>query len=122
LTDANLSSTASFLDFATLTANHANTLYGASVRDVVVNAWHGVGIEIANVPTWQYNKTVLSTFTSPHSKNAWAYIQDVGWRLIQTLTPDGVTNMFEQLTEAQASNRKVHVYVDGSLIYIAYSV
>lgn len=122
LTDSNLTSTASFLDFATLTASHANTLYGSGVRDVVVKAWHDVGIEIANVPTWQYTKAVLSTFTSPHSMNAWAYTQDVGWRKVQPLTPDGVTGMFAQLTEAQASGRKVHVLVDGSLIYQAYSV
>ena len=76
-----------------------------------------------NVPatiTWQSNKSVLSTFTSPHSKNAWAYIQDIGWRKVQDLTPDGVTNMFALLVDAQAYNRKVTVYVDASLIYQAY--
>jgi M6 family metalloprotease-like protein len=76
-----------------------------------------------NVPatiTWQSNKSVLSTFTSPHSKNAWAYIQDVGWRKVEDLTPDGVTNMFALLVDAQAFNRKVTVYVDASLVYQAY--
>lgn len=120
LTGSGLSSTASFADFAKLTVDNANTLYGSSVRDVVIQAWSDVGI---GVVSWYYNKSVLSTFTSPHSMNAWAYIQDVGgWRKIQPLTPDGVTNMFDLLTEAQASNRKVHVYADGSLIYQAYSV
>lgn len=122
LTDSRLTTTASFLTFATLTADNANTLYGSSVRDVVVKAWHDVGIDIANVASWQYNKKVLSTFTSPHSMNAWAYIQDIGWRKIQTLTADGVTNMFALLADAQTSGRKVHIYVDGSLIYQAYSV
>lgn len=122
LTDSTLSTTASFLDFATLTATHANTLYGASARDVVVQAWHDVGIEIANVPTWYYNKSVVATFTSPHTMNAWGYIDGLGWRKIQPLTTDGVTNFFILLTEAQSSGRKVHVYADGSLIYIAYSV
>jgi M6 family metalloprotease-like protein len=70
--------------------------------------------------TWQSNKSVLSTFTSPHSKNAWAYIEDVGWRKVQDLTPDGVTNLFALLVDAQAFNRKVTVYVDASLIYQAY--
>ena len=72
--------------------------------------------------TWQSNKSVLSTFTSPHSKNAWAFMQDVGWRKVQDLTPDGVTNLFALLVDAQAFNRKVTVYVDGSLIYQAYAV
>jgi M6 family metalloprotease-like protein len=70
--------------------------------------------------TWQNSKSVLSTFTTPHSKNAWAYIQDVGWRKVQDLTPDGVTNTFTLLVDAQAYNRKVTVYVDASLIYQAY--
>lgn len=70
--------------------------------------------------TWQGSKAVLSTFTSPHSKNAWAYIQDVGWRKVDTLTADGVTNMFELLVAAQAFNKKVTVYVDASSIHQAY--
>lgn len=122
LLDSRLSSTAQFQDFANLTADNANTLSGASAKAAVVQAWQGVGINVAVVSSWQYNKAVLSTFTSPHSMNAWAYIQDNGWRKVQPLTPDGVSNMFTLLVEAQASNRKVHVYVDGSLIYQAYSV
>ena len=121
LLDSRLSSTAQFLDFANLTADNANKLYGASVRAAVAQAWHDVGIDVAAILSWQYNKVVNSTFASPHSMNAWAYIQDNGWRKVQTLTPDGDSNAFTLLVEAQASNRKVHVYVDGSLIYQAYS-
>jgi M6 family metalloprotease-like protein len=64
---------------------------------------------------WQGNKSVLSTFTSPHTKNAY-----VGWRKVDTLTADGVTNMFELLVAAQAFNRKVTVYVDAASIHQAY--
>lgn len=122
LTDSRITTSASFLSFATLTADNANTLYGNGARDVVVGAWHEVGIDIGNVAAWNYNKKVLSTFTSIHSMNAWAYIQDIGWRKIETLTTDGVSNEFALLTDAQTSGRKVHVYVDGSLIHQAYSV
>lgn len=121
LLDSRLSSTAQFQDFANLTADNADKLYGASVRTKVVQAWHDVGIDVASVLSWQNNKAVYSTFTSPHSMNAWAYIQDNGWRKVQPLTPDGASNMFALLVEAQASNSRVHVYVDGSLIYQAYS-
>jgi Zn-dependent metalloprotease len=122
LLDSRLSSTAQFQDFANLAADNADKLYGASVRAAVVQAWHDVGIDLAPVLSWQYNKAVMSTFTSPNSMNAWAYIQDNGWRKVQPLTPDGVANLFALLVEAQASNARVHVYVDGSLIYQAYSV
>lgn len=122
LLDSRLSSTAQFQDFANLTADNADKLHGATVRAAVAQAWHDVGIDVSVTLSWQYNKAVLSTYTSPHSMNAWAYIQDNGWRKVQPLTPDGVSNMFTLLAEAQASNARVHVYVDGSLIYQAYSV
>ena len=115
-----LSTTAQFQDFANLTVDNANRLYGSTVSNAVIQAWSGVGITVAPILAWKNNKSVLSTYTSPHSMSAWAYIQDVGWRKVQTLTPEGVTNMFTLLVDAQAFNKKVNVYVDGSLIYQAY--
>jgi Zn-dependent metalloprotease len=122
LLDSRTGTTAQFQDFANLTVDNANRLYGATASNAVVQAWAGVGITVAPVLTWQNNKSVLSAFTSAHSMNAWAYIQDVGWRKIQPLTTDGVTNMFTLLVDAHAFNKKVNVYVDGSLIYQAYCV
>jgi M6 family metalloprotease-like protein len=78
-----------------------------------------------NVPatiTWESDKLVLSTFTSPHSMNAWAFIQAVGWRKVDALTPDGVTNVFALLVDAQAYGKKVTVFVDASTIFQAYCV
>src|SRR5262245_8978168 len=72
--------------------------------------------------SWQSNKAVLSTFTSAHSMNAWAYIESLGWRKVQALTPDGVTNMFSVLIDAQAWGKRVTVYVDESSIYQAYGL
>ena len=121
LLDSRLTKTAQFLDFANLTVDNANALFGVAVRDKVVKAWHDVGIDVAPVLSWQYNKAVLSTFTSPHSVNAWAYIENNGWRKVQVLTPDGVHNMFTLLTETQSSNARVHVYLDAAFIYQAYA-
>ena len=121
LLDSRLTKTAQFLDFANLTVDNANSLFGTAVRDKVIKAWHDVGIDVAAVLSWQYNKAVLSTFTSPHSMNAWAYIQDNGWRKVQTLTPNGVHNMFTLLTESQSSSTRVHVYIDATMIYQAYA-
>jgi Zn-dependent metalloprotease len=50
LLDAKLSANAQFQDFATLTAEHAATLYGAGARTSVVQAWHAVGVEIGGSP------------------------------------------------------------------------
>jgi Zn-dependent metalloprotease len=121
LTASGLSATAQFAEFAKLTYDSANALYGSSVADVVAKAWQDVGIDLA-ITTWYTNRSVLSTFTSAHSMNAWAYIDGLGWRKVEPRTPDGVTNMFDLLTEVQASGRAATVYADGSLIYQAYSV
>ena len=122
LLDSRLSTTAQFQDFANLTVDNANTLYGSTVSNAIIQAWQQVGINVAAGVSWQSNKSVLSTYTSPHSMNAWANIQDNGWRKVQALTPDGVTNCFALLVDAQAFGKKVTVYVDGSLIYQAYCV
>ena len=123
LLDSRLSTTASFVDFASLTVEHANNLFNSTVQAAVVQAWNTVGIAPAvNGPIWQYNKVVQLCYTSPHSMNAWAYIQSVGWRKVQPLTPDGVSNVFTLLLEAQAGNRPVHIYADGALVYQSYMV
>lgn len=122
LLDSRLSASAQFQDFANLTVDNANKLYGATVGNAVVQAWQQVGINVAAIVSWQNNKAVLSTYTSPHSMNAWAYIQDNGWRKVQSLTPDGVTNTFALLVDAQSVNARVNVYLDGTTIYQAYSV
>ena len=123
LLDSRLSTTASFVDFASLTVEHANSLFNSTVQAAVFQAWNTVGIAPAlSGPIWQYNKVVQLCYTSPHSMNAWAYIQGAGWRKVQTLTPDGVSNVFTLLLEAQAGNRPVHIYADGALVYQSYMV
>lgn len=71
---------------------------------------------------WYYNKAVHQTFVSYHSQNAWANIQDLGWRKIKPGSPDGVTNMFSALCTARAYDKKVHVEADGDFIYVLYLV
>jgi len=73
--------------------------------------------EVVVVKHWIQNKKVMSTYTSYHSQNAWANIQDLGWRKIKMDNPDSVTNQFIALCEAQANNNKVTVYVDDSTLF-----
>ncbi len=100
--------------------------YGGADSKIAVTNIQKVGndisaaVSVGSVISWKTGKSVLSAFTSPHTKNAWANIQDVGWRKMQQLTADGITNMFCLLCDAQAANAKVNVYVDDSYIYQAY--
>ncbi|MDQ6478414.1 M6 family metalloprotease domain-containing protein [Dyadobacter sp. LHD-138] len=66
------------------------------------------------------NKKVLQVFCSPHTTNAWAFIESAGWRKISELTPDGVSNVFLALVKARISNQTVTVQVDGSKIHLLY--
>ena len=71
---------------------------------------------------WAYNKKVLSVFTTSGAQWAWANIEGVGWRRVQSGSADGVTNMFVGLCEAMANGRLVNADVDGQLIYTMYVV
>ena len=51
LLDSRLSANAQFQNFADLTADNANQIYGVPVRAAVVQAWQDVGIIVAEVTT-----------------------------------------------------------------------
>ncbi len=87
-----------------------------SGNNITANITVGSG---GNVTSW-VNKKVLRTFSSPHSKNAWAYLESVGWRKVNTLSSDGVTNVFVLLNEARVKNRVVRANIDNTFINIAY--
>lgn len=65
------------------------------------------------------NKNVATTFVSPHSKNAWAYIDTIGWRKVQTLSEDGVSNVFMMLCAAQAHSKTITGTIDDTSNEIA---
>ena len=60
------------------------------------------------------NKQVTRTYTSPNSKNCWAYIESVGWRKVKPDSKDGSTNMFVLLNAARANGRTVSGAVDAA--------
>jgi immune inhibitor A len=53
------------------------------------------------------NAQVVSTFSSPHTMNAWAYLASGPWRQVQPISTDGTTNMFVLLNAAKAGGRPV---------------
>ena len=70
--------------------------------------------------TWLNGKKVLQVYSSPHSKNAWAYIESAGWRKIDELSADGVTSLFDAACQARVTSKLVNVLVDGSKIHQLY--
>jgi immune inhibitor A len=72
------------------------------------------------VKEWKSNVVIRRTFTSYHSKNCWGYFDGIGWRKVDPISDDGVTNVFTTLCEALANNKKVTVLIDANKIYQIY--
>lgn len=69
---------------------------------------------------WQNQKKVVSTFANAQPDNAWAYIEDIGWRKIKANDNAAISHMFSSFCDAVVSGRKVNVYVDKQFVYIMY--
>lgn len=66
---------------------------------------------------WTNNLNVIRTYASSHSKNAWAIVSSIsGWKKIQIISNDGVTNCNTMLNIALANDRKVDVYIESDQI------
>lgn len=77
-------------------------------------------VSVGSGGTSWVTKKVTRTYASPHSKNAWAYLQSVGWRKVDGLSTDGVTNLFIMLNEARVKNKTITASIDNDKIKIAY--
>jgi astacin len=71
---------------------------------------------------WNNNVSVVQTFGSNDSQNAWVNISGLGWKRIKTGAADGVTNLFIMFNAAKGNGRTVTVFVDDAtqLVTIAY--
>ena len=58
---------------------------------------------------------INSTYSTPKSKNAWAYLASEGaWRKLRGTSTDGVTNTFLLLALARANSKTANVTVDAA--------
>ena len=87
---------------------------------LIDSSWSFYSVEVEISSTWYSNIAVSQVYSTPHSKNAWAYLQGIGWRKIHPNANDGVTNTLAIFANAVAKGRKVTVYADGDFIYQAY--
>lgn len=71
---------------------------------------------------WHTNKSVIYTYAHVNSKLGFAIFDGIsGWKQIAPTSPDGVSNVLDILTVAQANNRKVNVYIpDDGMISAVY--
>jgi hypothetical protein len=123
------------IDLYTVAAHefgHALGLKHSTVADALMYPFYGgphrflhaddiAGIQaLYGVQQWHSSKQVLRVFTSYHAKNAWGYIQGVGWRKVKPATTDGVTNVLAALSEARGNGKTVTVLVTATEIEQLY--
>lgn len=58
---------------------------------------------------------INQVYSTPHGQNCWAHLVGTNkWHKVQTLSPDGVTNVHLILTTAKGADRQVYATVDGA--------
>jgi C1A family cysteine protease len=87
---------------------------------LIDSSWSFYSVDVAISSVWYSNIGVSQVYSTPHSKNAWAHLQSIGWRQIHPNVNDGVTSTLAIFAMAVAKGKKVTVYADGSYIYQAY--
>lgn len=55
---------------------------------------------------------INTTYSTPHSMNAWANLPGQGWRKVKPTSTDGVTNTFLLLALAKATSKQANVNQD----------
>ena len=73
---------------------------------------------------WHTNKLVQYTYAHVNSKVAHAIIEGLtGWKQVAPTSVDGVSNVLNILTVAQANGRRVNVYIadDGRIQSVYYA-
>lgn len=71
---------------------------------------------------WKNNIAITRIYAHTATKTVYVALAGLGWRKIESLTPDGVSNMHALFVQAFAHGRKVNVLVDGKTVYRAYGL
>ncbi|HEX8069718.1 MAG TPA: C1 family peptidase [Pyrinomonadaceae bacterium] len=85
-----------------------------------IDTWDVRGVNGIVESGWINNKKVVGLWATDQTRNAWAYIQDIGWRRV---APDNDNVFFDMLTllcTAKSSNRPVNVLQDQGVLKQVY--
>jgi hypothetical protein len=69
---------------------------------------------------WLNNARIIGLWTIDEDRNAWAYIDGVGWRQISPDNDNIFINLLQLLAAAKETGRPVNVYQDNGVIKQVY--
>lgn len=125
---------ASGVDYYTVAAHefgHALGLAHSGVGDALMYPYYGGphrfldqddidGIQSIYGSQQTLSTTISRVYSTPHTKNAWAVPQGMGWHKIDGTSTDGVTNSFAALVSARTSGKKVRMRITEGVIDFVY--
>lgn len=88
--------------------------------DCGIDSWDVRGVNGIEETGWQNNKKILGLWAINQDRNAWVYVQDLGWRKIAADNDNIFFDMLTQLATAKSANRPVNVYQQSSIITQVY--
>jgi Zn-dependent metalloprotease len=113
LTDSRLKPTAQFQDFANLTVENANRIYGSAVSNVIVQAWQQVGINV--VRTFggvQFTGTLQANQTARWFTFNWPAYWHVVWTVVPTTIKPGAPEVRWKIQVERASNDFITYWIN----------
>jgi C1A family cysteine protease len=85
-----------------------------------IDAWQVCGVQGVLVPTQQAARTVRGLWAVANSRNAWAYLDGLGWRRIASDSDAIMVNLLAELAAAKGANRPVDVKLEQDVIREVY--
>lgn len=83
--------------------------------------WAVEGITLATQDTnWVNNILITALYATDQDRNAWAYLDGIGWRQIAYDDNNIFYNLLSQLLAAKAAKRQCNVYLDHDVITQVY--
>jgi C1A family cysteine protease len=85
-----------------------------------IDTWQVCGVQGIVESAWQNNKTVRGLWAVADTRNAWAYIDGLGWRQIASDSDGVLVTLLTQLSTAKAAARPVNVFLAQGVIQQVY--
>ncbi len=79
------------------------------------------GIEGLIETLWTGNKKIIGLWSNDSANNAWAYIQDFGWRKISNANDNIHLNLLTQCISAKSRNALVNIHLSNGVIEEIYN-